>query len=166
MRLHGQVTEREMRNSAHSDRSSRDSLRQRDILQCCLTDPEYEGFDIVVTGHSLGAGTATILAFLLRDRYPDIRVTCYAYSPPGGLLSLAAARESEKFTVSVVVGDDVIPRLSLTNIGALSRDIKNVISTCKLPKYQVFGYGFMACCCKRQNTPLMEELERLSNISP
>ena len=161
MRLHGQVTEREMRNSAQSDRSSRDSLRQRDILQCCLTDPEYDGFDIVVTGHSLGAGTATILAFLLRDRYPDIRVTCYAYSPPGGLLSLAAAKESEKFSVSVIVGDDVIPRLSLTSIGTLSRDIKQIITACSLPKYQVFGYGCMACCCKRHNTPLSTELARL-----
>ena len=162
MRLHGQETEREMRTS---HRNSRGGARNKDLLNTCLIDPEYEGYDIVVTGHSLGAGTATILAFLLRDSYPQTRVTCYAYSPPGGLLSLAASRESEKFTVSVVVGDDVIPRLSLTNIGALSRDIKNVISTCKLPKYQVFGYGFMACCCKRQNTPLMEELERLSNIS-
>ena len=161
MRLHGQVTEREMRNSAQSDRSSRDSLRQRDILQCCLTDPEYDGFDIVVTGHSLGAGTATILAFLLRDRYPDVRVTCYAYSPPGGLLSLAAAKESEKFSVSVIVGDDVIPRLSLTSIGTLSRDIKQIITACSLPKYQVFGYGCMACCCKRHNTPLSAELARL-----
>ena len=162
MRLHGQETEREQRTS---NRNSRGAARNKDLLNTCLIDPEYEGFDIVVTGHSLGAGTATILAFLLRDSYPETRVTCYAYSPPGGLLSLAASRESEKFTVSVVVGDDVIPRLSLTNIGALSRDIKHVISTCQLPKYQVFGYGFMACCCRRQNTPLTRELERLGHNS-
>ena len=161
MRLHGQVTEREQRSGGQSDRNSRGSLRQRDILQCCLADPDYEGFDIVVTGHSLGAGTATILAFLLRDRYPDVRVTCYAYSPPGGLLSLAAAKESEKFSVSVIVGDDVIPRLSLTSIGTLSRDIKQIITACSLAKYQVLGYGFMACCCARHNTPLSAELERL-----
>ena len=38
----------------------------------------------VCTGHSLGGGTAAILAILLREEYPD--VTCYAFSPPGGLL--------------------------------------------------------------------------------
>ena len=36
---------------------------------------------LVVTGHSLGAGTASVLAFLLRRLYPD--TVCYAYSPPG-----------------------------------------------------------------------------------
>ena len=127
----------------------------------CDQDQGTHKYPLVTTGHSLGAGTATILAFLLRDSYPDTRVTCYAYSPPGGLLSQPAALESEKFTVSVVVGDDVIPRLSLTNIGALSRDIKQAISMCNLPKYQVFGYGCMACCCKREIKPLYEELERL-----
>ena len=38
----------------------------------------------VCTGHSLGGGTAAILAILLREEYPDI--TAYAFSPPGGLL--------------------------------------------------------------------------------
>ena len=42
-------------------------------------------YPLVCTGHSLGAGTAALLAILLRDReYPD--VTCYAFSPPGGLI--------------------------------------------------------------------------------
>ena len=38
----------------------------------------------VCTGHSLGGGTAAILAILLREEYQDI--TAYAFSPPGGLL--------------------------------------------------------------------------------
>ena len=155
-RLHGQQTGRD-----RSSRSYTDRCQQRDILACSLTDPEYAGYEVVVTGHSLGAGTATILAFLLRAAYPATRITCYAYSPPGGLLSLAAARESEKFCVSVVVGDDVIPRLSLTSIGVLARDIKQMIAACRLPKYQVFGYGCMACCCKQTNNPLSEEIVRL-----
>lgn len=41
-------------------------------------------FDLVIVGHSLGAGTAAILAILLRSRYPTL--TCFSYSPPGGLL--------------------------------------------------------------------------------
>ena len=41
-------------------------------------------FDLVCVGHSLGAGTATILALMLRQEFPTVK--CYAYSPPGGLL--------------------------------------------------------------------------------
>lgn len=41
-------------------------------------------FRIVLVGHSLGAGTAAILAVLLREDYPTLQ--CYAFSPPGGLL--------------------------------------------------------------------------------
>ena len=92
----------------------------------------------------LGAGTATILAFLLREKYPARTVLCYAFSPPGGLLSEAAARESEKFTMSILVGDDVVPRLSLPNIKKLSADIKHSIQTCSLPKYQIFGESLLA----------------------
>ena len=42
-------------------------------------------FRLVLVGHSLGAGTAAILALLLPPTYPTLH--CYAYSPPGGLLS-------------------------------------------------------------------------------
>ena len=115
-------------------------------LASCLTDSQYRDYSVVVTGHSLGAGTATILAFLLREKYPARTVRCYAFSPPGGLLSQAAARESEKFTVSLIVGDDVIPRLSLPNIKILSSDIKNSIQSCSLPKYQIFGESLSVWC--------------------
>lgn len=53
------------------------SRRQRFILQ---------NYRLVITGHSLGAGAAAILAIHLRRDYP--KLICYAYSPPGGLLRL------------------------------------------------------------------------------
>jgi len=139
----------------------KDRGAKKDILGMALASPDYTGYNIVVTGHSLGAGTAAILAFLLRAKYSETRVTCYAYSPPGGLLSRAAAEESEQFTVSVVVGDDVIPRTSLSNIATLSRDIKHVISECQLPKFKILGYGCIAACCSTSSTPISGELERL-----
>jgi len=37
-----------------------------------------------VTGHSLGAGTAAVLAALLQCDYSD--VICFAFSPPGWLV--------------------------------------------------------------------------------
>merc|ERR1712013_637878 len=96
-----------------------------ELLDRALQQTNYR--QVVVTGHSLGAGTAAILTFLLRAKLPNIRVICYAYSPPGGLLDVEASTESEKFCMSVVVGDDVIPRTSLHNITALSQDIKRVL---------------------------------------
>jgi len=41
-------------------------------------------YRLVLVGHSLGAGTAAILAVLLKEQYPTLQ--CYAFSPPGGLL--------------------------------------------------------------------------------
>lgn len=37
-------------------------------------------YGLIVVGHSLGAGTAAILSFLLRPQYPSLK--CFAYSPP------------------------------------------------------------------------------------
>ena len=54
------------------------------MLVIFLQDRGTRDYDVVVVGHSLGAGTAAILAILLRQDYP--RLHCYAYSPPGGLL--------------------------------------------------------------------------------
>ena len=46
-----------------------------------------QGYQLVITGHSLGAGVASVLALLLRPEYP--RLICYAYSPPGCICRLA-----------------------------------------------------------------------------
>lgn len=52
-----------------------------------LTRPQErhtESYRLILVGHSLGAGTAAILAILLRPYYPDL--FCYAFSPPGATL--------------------------------------------------------------------------------
>lgn len=65
----------------------RDKLLSESILaQALATGVKRAGetFGLVLVGHSLGAGTASILAILLRQTHPDLQ--CFAYSPPGGLL--------------------------------------------------------------------------------
>merc|ERR1719328_193626 len=63
-------------------------LKEEHLLTRAFNSDKDQGtqsFDLVCVGHSLGAGTATILAIMLRQEFPNTR--CFAYSPPGGLLS-------------------------------------------------------------------------------
>ncbi len=65
----------------------RSKLDKENLLRQAFAHNPERGtpdFRLVLVGHSLGAGTAAILALLLRHEYPNIH--CYAYSPPGGLL--------------------------------------------------------------------------------
>ncbi|CAH1398562.1 unnamed protein product [Nezara viridula] len=99
--------------------------------------PEY---GLVLTGHSLGAGTAAILGFLLRPKYPDLKV--YGFSTPGGIMSKEGAEETKNFMMSVGLGDDFIMRLNVPNFEDLRTQIFNVLQACRLPKYRVFLNGF------------------------
>ncbi|XP_051912411.1 diacylglycerol lipase-beta-like isoform X1 [Hippocampus zosterae] len=96
-------------------------------------------YKLVITGHSLGAGAAAVLAILLRHSFPTLQ--CYAFSPPGGLLSKALADYSKDFVVSVVLGKDLVPRLSLPNMEDLKRKILKIVSNCNKPKYRILLQG-------------------------
>ncbi|KAM6897109.1 diacylglycerol lipase-beta [Xenentodon cancila] len=98
--------------------------------------PEYK---LVITGHSLGAGTASLLAILLRNSFPTLQ--CYSFSPPGGLLSKALADYSKDFVVSVVLGKDLVPRLSIPNMEDLKRRILKIVSNCNKPKFRILLQG-------------------------
>uniref|UniRef100_A0AAQ6AAQ0 Diacylglycerol lipase-beta n=1 Tax=Amphiprion ocellaris TaxID=80972 RepID=A0AAQ6AAQ0_AMPOC len=98
--------------------------------------PEYK---LVITGHSLGAGAASVLAILLRNSFPTLQ--CYAFSPPGGLLSKALADYSKDFVISVVLGKDLVPRLSIPNMEDLKRRILKIVSNCNKPKYRILLQG-------------------------
>jgi len=58
----------------------------------------------VITGHSLGAGTAAILACLLKSKYRDLK--CFAFSPPGGLVRYVG--------LSSLVSSSITPESSST----------------------------------------------------
>ncbi|XP_073722692.1 diacylglycerol lipase-beta [Misgurnus anguillicaudatus] len=98
--------------------------------------PEYK---LVITGHSLGAGTASLLAVLLRSTHPTLE--CYAFSPPGGLMSKSLAEYSKQFVISVVLGKDLVPRLSIPNMEDLKRRILKMVSNCSKPKYKILMHG-------------------------
>lgn len=45
-----------------------------------------------------------------RQTYPNVR--CYAFSPPGCVISEHGIPDMESHVLSVIVGDDLIPRIS------------------------------------------------------
>ncbi|XP_022255756.1 sn1-specific diacylglycerol lipase beta-like isoform X2 [Limulus polyphemus] len=108
----------------------RDKLEESNALNDALA--LYQNYSLVITGHSLGAGTASVLAILLKQKYPGVR--CFAFSPPGGLLSPDLAKQTEEFILSVMLGDDFVPRLSIPAIEELKSNLLQCILECDQPK--------------------------------
>ncbi|XP_069889604.1 diacylglycerol lipase-beta [Dipodomys merriami] len=106
------------------------------LSQAFSVAPEYR---LVVVGHSLGAGAAALLAIMLRGSYPQVQA--YAFSPPRGLLSKSLYEYSQDFIVSLILGKDVIPRLSVSNMEDLKKRILRVIAHCNKPKYKILLHG-------------------------
>lgn len=67
---------------------------------------------LIITGHSLGAGVASLMCLLWRPLLGD-RVACVAFASPQTLDFAAAHAAGDQDVTSVLVGDDVVPRLSL-----------------------------------------------------
>lgn len=61
-----------------------------------------QGWQLVLTGHSLGAGIAALLALKMMRTFPSVKV--WAFCPPGGLMTGTMAHFMEPFTTSVVLG--------------------------------------------------------------
>ena len=116
-------------------------IKEKHLLEKAYV--HYPDFPIVVTGHSLGAGTAVILAFILRLKYYGVK--CVSFGPPGGLLNPFASKLSTDFVTSVVYGDDIIPRMSVNGYIKLRSKMKKALIRCKLPKHKVLATGFCNC---------------------
>ncbi|PAA91300.1 hypothetical protein BOX15_Mlig017918g1 [Macrostomum lignano] len=122
------------------------TLAKRRLIEQALDEPNCQNFDLILTGHSLGAGIASILGLLMRPIYGQ-RLQVLAFSPPGGLLSLSALNYSKEFITSVVVGKDVIPRVGLPQLEQLRSSLVRLISSCERPKWCIIGSGLCGCCC-------------------
>jgi sn1-specific diacylglycerol lipase len=103
------------------------------------TMQKYWDYKLVVTGHSLGAGAASILSVLLKPAYPHLH--CYAYSPPGCIFSLPVAQHSESFITSTVLGNDMISRISFRALLYMKKQVEHLLTNCHKPKSQVLFQG-------------------------
>uniref|UniRef100_A0A4W5LQB8 sn-1-specific diacylglycerol lipase n=1 Tax=Hucho hucho TaxID=62062 RepID=A0A4W5LQB8_9TELE len=107
-------------------------------------------YGLVIVGHSLGAGTAAILSFLLRPQYPTLQ--CYSYSPPGGLLSEDAMEYSKEFVTSVVLGKDLVPRIGLSQLEGFRRHLLEVLQKSNKPKWRIIAGGTK--CIPKSELPM------------
>ena len=130
----------------------------KQIKKLNILDQIPPDYNIDVTGHSLGAGTAAILAFLLHFHYNKVKGV--VFGPPGAIFNKSGHELSINFITSIIFGDDVIPRLGIHSAFKLKQKIKKALTACKLPKYRVLG-TCLGCCSKKnpQNNITMEDEE-------
>ena len=80
------------------------------------------GYNILITGHSLGAGAAVMLGLLLRSKFPILqnkdRLQVLAFASPP-ILDLDSALACSSFATTIVNNADIIPRSSLYNMSIL-----------------------------------------------
>mmetsp|Transcript_16562 Transcript_16562/g.21926 ORF Transcript_16562/g.21926 Transcript_16562/m.21926 type:complete len:764 (+) Transcript_16562:183-2474(+) len=93
------------------------------------------GYGLKVVGHSLGAGCAVMCSLMLLREYPHLQ--CLAYSPPGGLVSEGLAERCKDFVHSVVLGTEIVPRMSFHSMEKIRHDILSLIGRCKVSKTAV-----------------------------
>jgi hypothetical protein len=129
-----------------------------------------DGYRLVITGHSLGAGVCGLLTLALSGRYPSVEG--FAFAPPGALVSQRLGSLLEGRVWSFLLGWDMVPRLSLPSIKRLHRSIVRELAVARISKPRlvssvmcgacgdacchvcgrrgpssVFGCGFPLLCC-------------------
>jgi hypothetical protein len=75
----------------------------------------------VLTGHSLGSSIAVLLCVKLRSIYSE--AYCIAFGASGSAVCKSLAEETKKFVLTVVYGNDFVPRLSFYS----GTELKNAI---------------------------------------
>ncbi|XP_038072401.1 diacylglycerol lipase-alpha-like isoform X2 [Patiria miniata] len=140
-------------------------LQEELILSRAFThDPERgsQNYELVLVGHSLGAGTVSILSILLRPDYPKLQ--CYAYSPPGGLLSMPVVEHTKDFVTSLVIGKDIVTRVGLSQMECLRADLFDCIKRSTDTKWKIIFDGLL--CCREISPKNLSPRDSDSSPSP
>ncbi len=80
-----------------------------------------QGHNVILTGHSLGGAVASLLTLLMKNKIPEVK--CWTYGSPA-CVDEVIAKSLEDSVTSIVLGDDVIPRITPQSIGLLMKDLE------------------------------------------
>ncbi|XP_021844403.1 uncharacterized protein [Spinacia oleracea] len=89
---------------------------------------KHEGYRLRLVGHSLGASTASLLAMMLRKKsatelgFDPSTVTAVGIAPPP-CVSKELAESCRDYVSTVVMQDDIVPRLSVASLARLRNEI-------------------------------------------
>ncbi|KAH8611684.1 putative Lipase (class 3) [Trypanosoma vivax] len=105
-----------------------------------ILEGKFRNHRVVVLGHSLGAGVAAILSIILHATYCSARsrIQCFAYAPPGGLLSPALVSYSKDFIVGCFSGNDIVPRMAVHTFDDLRDLVLSSLARCNISKSSLF----------------------------
>ena len=93
---------------------------------------QHNDVNLVLVGHSLGAGIAAILAKLMRATYPDLK--CYGYGIPGAVMDTVTSNECNEYVFNLSHHNDIVPSLSLYSLSNLRHNILDAICRAKVNK--------------------------------
>ncbi|KAL3921406.1 MAG: hypothetical protein SGARI_006690, partial [Bacillariaceae sp.] len=74
-----------------------EDLRRHGLLEQLLLE-EYPNYELRIVGHSLGAGVSALLSYVLKSKFPTLKV--YGFAPPGCTLTWKLATECMPWTTS------------------------------------------------------------------
>ncbi|GER55193.1 alpha/beta-Hydrolases superfamily protein [Striga asiatica] len=99
---------------------------EMDTIRKCLD--KHKGFRLRLVGHSLGGATASLLAIKLKKKSmkelgfsPDI-ISAIGYATPP-CVSKDLAESCYDFVTTIVMQDDIVPRLSVSSLTRLRNEI-------------------------------------------
>ena len=117
-----------------------------------LLEHDHPDYSLRIVGHSLGAGVSTLLGYVLRSRYPSLKV--FGFSPPGMTMTWDMATRCHAFATSFVLDSDIVPRLSVLALEDLRDEVLQLIGRIKVPKHEVYQNFFKAKENQSNNTCL------------
>ncbi|KAH7666686.1 putative lipase/calmodulin-binding heat-shock protein [Dioscorea alata] len=94
--------------------------RTTPILRKALS--QHPDYSIKIVGHSLGGGTAALLAYILREHKEFCSSTCVAFAP-AACMTWDLAESGKQFITTVINGSDLVPTFSTASIDELRSEV-------------------------------------------
>ncbi|KAG8098846.1 hypothetical protein GUJ93_ZPchr0013g35521 [Zizania palustris] len=83
---------------------------------------EFPDYHIKIIGHSMGAGIAAILTYILHEHHEFSSCTCLAFAPPA-CMTWELAESGKEFVTSLINRNDVVPAFSKVSIENLRTEV-------------------------------------------